>query len=194
MANIVYKLSESEIQHLLQQITFETSQLSPGMKARTKYKQSVINIYNSGKVMFQGKNAEAVAQQLLPDHTTTSKNSSSSNQSSGETLAYNHYNCIGSDEAGSGDYFGPLTVCAAYVSKENVKILKHLVWMIQKIKWSKIIELAEQLITFIPHSLLTLDNPKYNDRQAIGWSQVKMKAELHNEAIKMLPKKLIAMS
>ena len=52
----------------------------------------------------------------------------------------------------------------------------------------KIIELAEQLITFIPHSLLTLDNPKYNDRQAIGWSQVKMKAELHNEAIKMLPK------
>ena len=126
MANIVYKLSESEIQHLLQQITFETSQLSPGMKARTKYKQSVINIYNSGKVMFQGKMREAVAQQLLPDHTTTSKNSSSSNQSSGETLAYNHYNCIGSDEAGSGDLLCPLTVCAAYVSKENVKILKTL--------------------------------------------------------------------
>ena len=62
------------------------------MKARTKYKQSVINIYNSGKVMFQGKCVKA--QQLLPDHTTTSKNSSSSNQSSGETLAYNHYNCI----------------------------------------------------------------------------------------------------
>lgn len=105
-------------------------------------------------------------------------------------MAYNHYNCIGSDEAGSGDYFGPLTVCAAYVSKENVKILKHLVWMIQKIKWSKIIELAEQLITFIPHSLLTLDNPKYNDRQAIGWSQVKMKAVLHNEAIKNVTQKI----
>lgn len=63
MANIVYKLSESEIQHLLQQITFETSQLSPGMKARTKYKQSVINIYNSGKVMFQGK-----MRKLLPNN------------------------------------------------------------------------------------------------------------------------------
>ena len=66
--------------------------------------------------------------------------------------------------------------------------------MIQKLNDQKIIELVEQLITFIPHSLLTLDNPKYNDRQAIGWSQVKMKAVLHNEAIKMLPKKLIAMS
>lgn len=191
MANVVHKLSESEIQHLLQQITFETSQLPPGMKARTKYKQSVINIYNSGKVMFQGKNAEAVAQQLLPDHNTTSKNSSSSNQSSGETLAYNHYNCIGSDEAGSGDYFGPLTVCAAYVSRENVKILKTLgVDDSKKLNDQKIIELAEQLITFIPHSLLTLDNPKYNDRQAIGWSQVKMKAVLHNEAIKNVTQKI----
>ena len=44
------------------------------------------------------------------------------------------------------------------------------------------------MITFIPHSLLTLDNPKYNDRQAIGWSQVKMKAELHNELSKCYPK------
>ena len=63
MANVVHKLSESEIQHLLQQITFETSQLPPGMKARTKYKQSVINIYNSGKVMFQGK-----MRKLLPNN------------------------------------------------------------------------------------------------------------------------------
>ena len=90
------------------------------MKARTKYKQSVINIYNSGKVMFQGK-MRKFAQQLLPDHTTTSKNSSSSNQSSGETLAYNHYNCIGSDEAGSGDYFGPLTVCALMFLRRMLK-------------------------------------------------------------------------
>ncbi len=30
-----------------------------------------------------------------------------------QTLMYDQFNCIGSDEAGSGDYFGPLTVCAA---------------------------------------------------------------------------------
>ena len=121
MANIVYKLSESEIQHLLQQITFETSQLSPGMKARTKYKQSVINIYNSGKVMFQGKKCGSCCPTITSDHTTTSKNSSSSNQSSGETLAYNHYNCMGSDEAGSGDYFGPLTVCLLMFLRRMLK-------------------------------------------------------------------------
>ena len=50
---------------------------------------------------------------------------------------------------------------------------------------AKIIEIAEQIITFIPHSLLTMHNEKYNEKQKAGWSQVKMKAVLHNEAIKM---------
>ena len=62
--------------------------------------------------------------------------------------------------------------------------------MIQKLSDTKIVDLAEQLITFIPHSLLTLDNVKYNERQSIGWSQVKMKAVLHNEAIKNVLQKI----
>ena len=62
--------------------------------------------------------------------------------------------------------------------------------MIQKLNDTKIVDLAEQLITFIPHSLLTLDNVKYNERQSLGWSQVKMKAVLHNEAIKNVIQKL----
>ncbi len=33
------------------------------------------------------------------------------NSSLEQTLMYDQFNCIGSDEAGSGDYFGPLTVC-----------------------------------------------------------------------------------
>ena len=61
--------------------------------------------------------------------------------------------------------------------------------MIQKLTDDKIVELAEQLI-FIPHSLLTLNNVKYNERQKMGWSQVKMKAVLHNEAIKNVVQKL----
>ena len=37
--------------------------------------------------------------------------------------------------------------------------------MIQKLNDTKIVDLAEQLITFM-HSLLTLDNVKYNERQS----------------------------
>ena len=153
MGNVVYKLTSKEIQSLMAQTTFETTKLPQGMKARTRYQGTVINIYSSGKVMFQGKN--------------------------------------GSDEAGSGDYFGPLTVCAAYVSQSHIKILKELgVDDSKKLNDTKIVDLAEQLITFIPHSLLTLDNVKYNERQSLGWSQVKMKAVLHNEAIKNVIQKI----
>ncbi|PAI66054.1 hypothetical protein APW74_09320, partial [Staphylococcus aureus] len=57
---------------------------------------------------------------------------------------------------GSGDYFGPLTVCAAFVTKEHVPILKTLgVDDSKKLTDTKIVELAEQLVAFIPHSLLT---------------------------------------
>lgn len=190
MANVVHKLTTTEIQSLMSKIKFDTSQLPQGMKARAKHNNAVINIYNSGKVMFQGKNAEIVAQQLLPDKSSSTSTSSISKNAT-SSIKYNQYNCIGSDEAGSGDYFGPLTVCAAYVTKDHVKILKELgVDDSKKLTDAKIVELAEQLVTFIPHSLLTFDNVKYNDRQRAGWSQVKMKAVLHNQAIANVVQKI----
>lgn len=190
MANVVHKLTTTEIQSLMSKIKFDTSQLPQGMKARAKHNNAVINIYNSGKVMFQGKNAEIVAQQLLPDKSSSTSTSSISKNAT-SSIKYNQYNCIGSDEAGSGDYFGPLTVCAAYVTKDHVKILKELgIDDSKKLTDAKIVELAEQLVTFIPHSLLTLDNVKYNERQRAGWSQVKMKAVLHNQAIANVVQKI----
>lgn len=140
--------------------------------------------------MFQGKDAESIAAQLLPSVVPAKKNTAKSSNSQ-QTIQYNRYNCIGSDEAGSGDYFGPLTVCAAYVSQKNVQILKTLgVDDSKKLTDAKIVELAEQLVTFIPHSLLTMNNDKYNEKQQVGWSQVKMKAVLHNEAIKNVTQKV----
>ncbi|OEL02712.1 ribonuclease HIII [Staphylococcus succinus] len=190
MTNVVHKLTHQDIQLLMSKIQFNTNQLPQGMKAKTKYKNTSISIYNSNKVMFQGNDAEAIAAQLLP-HIAQQQKSPSKPTSSKQTLQYNKYQCIGSDEAGSGDYFGPLTVCAAYVSKQNVQVLKTLgVDDSKKLTDPKIIELAEQLVTFIPHSLLTMHNEKYNEKQKSGWSQVKMKAVLHNEAIKNVTQKI----
>ena len=190
MTNIVHKLTNSDIQQLMSKIPFETSKLSRGMKAKTKYKGTSISIYNSNKVMFQGKDAERIAAQLLPN-VTKSQPSNKKASTTKQTISYNQFQCIGSDEAGSGDYFGPLTVCAAYVSHKNVQILKALgVDDSKKLTDTKIVELAEQLVTFIPHSLLVMNNEKYNEKQKAGWSQVKMKAVLHNEAIKNVTQKI----
>lgn len=195
MANIVFKLSDKDITTLMSRITFDTENLPQGMKARAKYQNTTVNIYQSGKVMFQGNHAEAVSKELLPQHsqlnTNKTKKKNMANSSLEQTLMYDQFNSIGSDEAGSGDYFGPLTVCAAFVTKEHVPILKTLgVDDSKKLTDTKIVELAEQLVAFIPHSLLTLHNDKYNIQQAKGWTQVKMKAVLHNEAIKNVLEKI----
>lgn len=193
MANIVQKLTNQEIQQLMTKIDFNTTNLSQGMKARTKYRNTAITIYNSNKVMFQGKDAESVANAMLPNKSIPSKSDAKHNQSkqTKQHISYNQFQCIGSDEAGSGDYFGPLTVCAAYVSKKHAQILKTLgVDDSKRLTDAKIIEIAEQIITFIPHSLLTMHNEKYNEKQKAGWSQVKMKAVLHNEAIKNVVAKI----
>ncbi|PZI54453.1 ribonuclease HIII [Staphylococcus aureus] len=195
MANIVFKLSDKDITTLMSRITFDTENLPQGMKARAKYQNTTVNIYQSGKVMFQGNHAEAVSKELLPQHsqlnTNKTKKKNMANSYLEQTLMYDQFNCIGSDEAGSGDYFGPLTVCAAFVTKEHVPILKTLgVDDSKKLTDTKIVELAEQLVAFIPHSLLTLHNDKYNIQQAKGWTQVKMKAVLHNEAIKNVLEKI----
>lgn len=194
MTNVVLKLTNQEIQQLMSKIQFDTSNVSQGMKGKTKYKSTSISIYNSNKVMFQGKDADNIASQLLPNTAKPAQsktNSVKKTSSTNKTIRYNNYQCIGSDEAGSGDYFGPLTVCAAYVSKKNVQVLKTLgVDDSKKLTDAKIVELAEQLVTFIPHSLLTMHNEKYNEKQKSGWSQVKMKAVLHNEAIKNVTQKI----
>ena len=46
MGNVVYKLTSKEIQSLMAQTTFETTKLPQGMKARTRYQNTVINIYS----------------------------------------------------------------------------------------------------------------------------------------------------
>ncbi|WP_412520182.1 ribonuclease HIII [Staphylococcus simulans] len=187
MANVVLKLTDEQIQQLLSKINADTTNLPQGSRARAKVQGTTIHIYNSNKVMFQGAQAESVAQQLLGNDAQTSKAPSKKKKTTtihSTDYPFNTANCIGSDEAGSGDYFGPLTVCAAYVSKEHAEVLKTLgVDDSKKLSDKKIVELAEQLVTFLPHSLQVLDNKRYNERKQLGWSQVKMKAVLHNQAI-----------
>ncbi|TDL96738.1 ribonuclease HIII [Macrococcus brunensis] len=174
MSTVVKVMEKNEIDKLLNKISYESTNLPPGMIARAKIQGHSLSVYRSNKVMIQGKDAENLAAELLG--TVAPRQT--------DALQYDQFNCIGSDEAGSGDYFGPMTVVASYVSKKNAEILKILGVMDSKnLKDPKIVELAEQIIPLIPHSLLVLTNPKYNQQKALGWSQVKMKAVLHNQAI-----------
>ena len=82
---------------------------------------TVITMYTSGKVMFQGTSADvdAAMWQEMGASKEEKKVKPENNQ-------YYNVTSVGSDEVGTGDYFGPIVVCTSYVTKEDIPFLESL--------------------------------------------------------------------
>jgi ribonuclease HIII len=161
----------------------------PGSIFVAKPASCTITAYKSGKVLFQGAAAEAEAKKWAKDAKpaplAAKKVSSVSKHRFSPPDNVGSMSIIGSDEVGTGDYFGPITVVAVYAKKEQLPLLKELgVQDSKNLKDPQIIKIAKQIKDIVPFSLLVCNNPKYNLLQAKGMSQGKMKALLHNQAIK----------
>lgn len=101
-----------------------------------------------------------------------------------EILDIKDYSAIGSDEVGTGDVFGSITVCSTYVSEDNVEFLEKLnVKDSKKITDENIMKLAPKIIKKIPYSLIAISPYKYNLLTEKGFNLNKIKALLHNDMI-----------
>lgn len=130
----------------------------------------VITAYESGKVVFQGKEAQWYA----ADYTSPAP----ANKVENDTL----FPQWGSDEVGTGDYFGPICVCAAAVDEANsIWLKKQGIQDSKAMKDETIRSLGKALQERIPHSLLILDNATYN-RVHQTHNMVDIKCRLHNQA------------
>lgn len=148
-----------------------------------------ITAYSSGKVVFQGKTPEQEANQWNAQPEKEKKPKPAPEQHAyhpDEKLFTSAH--IGSDEAGTGDYFGPITVCALYADKEQIEKLKAIgVKDSKHLTDEKITAIAQKIVAMdLPYRLMRLSNKKYNLWQEKGWSQGKMKALLHHRAISNL--------
>lgn len=184
MTNIVLLCSaeqQQSIQHFYKDALIERK--APGVIFAAKLADTTITAYKSGKVMFQGAGAEREAARWGQAGTQTTKIASTK----GDTLPENFaaLSVLGSDETGTGDYFGPVTVAAVYVPADKIALVQEL-----GVKDSKQLtddymrQIAPDLMKVCVHSILTLRNDKYNEIQARGYSQGKIKALLHNQALK----------
>ncbi|MFD6442325.1 ribonuclease HIII [Peribacillus sp. NPDC060186] len=196
MSHVVLLISPSQITAMKSHYSSSlAAKLPPGSIFSAKPPLCTVTAYKSGKVLFQGKNAEIEAEKWQKGAAAPKKKADSS-----ASVNVHRYSppahigtmsVIGSDEVGTGDYFGPITVVAVYAKKEQLPLLKELgVQDSKNLKDPQIIEIAKQIKDVVPFSLLTCDNPKYNTLQAKGMSQGKMKAILHNQAIKHLVQKI----
>lgn len=97
---------------------------------------------------------------------------------------------IGSDEVGTGDFFGPICVCAAYVKAKDIKRLKQLgVDDSKRLNDAQIIELGKILIQEFEYSQVSLNNEKYNELVGKKMNMNEMKTKMHNRVLLNLLKK-----
>ncbi len=176
---ITLKLKSIQEEQLFK--TFSEFQTTPPQYAKWQLKPEncVITCYTSGKTVFQGKDANVYAaafmevQDEISTPTTTSR-----------------YPQAGSDEVGTGDYFGPVCVCASYVTKDDVDFLVKLgVRDSKQMSDADMLKIGPLLMERIPHSLLIVPPQKYNQVHESNNLNA-IKAKLHNQAYINLAKKI----
>ena len=147
-----------------------------------------VTLYESLKCLFQGANAKDEASIWLSDNHNTSTVEKKEKLEKKTVIDYNKYNIIGSDEVGTGDYFGPIVVCAVYLKKELVSTLIELgVNDSKKLTDKFILEVVPQFISLVDSEVIILSNKQYNEYSSINMN--KMKAILHNKVLLALSKK-----
>ena len=189
MGNVVLNLEMSKISEMKNYYGKQLLDKNiPGSVFAAKTPACMITAYKSGKVLFQGNDCEKEAGKWSQSASTPAKKPAVAKVKSAAKgdlpSGIGEMSAIGSDEVGTGDFFGPITVVAAYVKKEDIPLLKELgVRDSKDLNDEKIIAIAKVIKDIVPFSLMTLKNEKYNQVQRSGMSQGKMKAILHNQAI-----------
>ena len=98
---------------------------------------------------------------------------------------------IGSDEVGTGDFFGPVVVVASYVPSNMIPLLKELgVDDSKKLTDKKILEIVPKIIDKVIHVTHICKPEKYNEQINKGQSMNEIKAILHNDALIKVRKKI----
>ena len=153
----------------------------PYVVFQAKDEDTVITMYESGKVMFQGTSADVDAAMW---GTFLSNTKEEQEKEKERDLKYHNCSSVGSDEVGTGDYFGPIVVTATYVSKENVKYLEDLgIRDSKKVTDDFILKVTPEIIKRIPYSSIILTNKEYNEKYSNNLNMNKIKAIMHNKVL-----------
>lgn len=132
----------------------------------------VITCYNTGRTVFQGKDASVYAAAFNAAPAAEIQSAQA-----------------GSDEVGTGDYLGPVCVAAVIVQPAQFPLLQSLGIRDSKaLKDEDIRELAPKIMKELTHTLLIVEPSKYNEVHTRD-NMNAIKAKLHNQAYLNLMKK-----
>ena len=151
---------------------------------------TIVTLYESGKAMFQGVSADIEAGMWESirkdkdniDYFVDTKEVNIKKDI--EVEIPSNISSVGSDEVGTGDYYGPIVVTASFVSKENIPFLTELgVKDSKKLSDEQILKIVPKIIKKIPYKTIMLSNKEYNDNYGKDMNMNKIKAVLHNKVL-----------
>ena len=178
-----FTINDTQIKQLIE--TYKTYQVPDNNNYtlfRAKIKSSALTIYKTKKILIQGNNCFDLYKEICDLISYEFKEDTKKENLPTINVGQN---IIGTDEVGCGDYFGGIIVCASYVPNDKILHLTKLgIKDSKQISDTKIMELGKYLIDNIDHTVLLLNNDKYN--KIITDPNVnlnKIKAILHNKVI-----------
>ena len=151
---------------------------------------TIVTLYESGKAMFQGVSADIEAGMWESirkdkdniDYFMDTKDNKIKKEDQVDIPS--DIASVGSDEVGTGDYYGPIVVTASFVSKDNIPFLTELgVRDSKKLSDEQILKIVPKIIKKIPYKMIMLSNKEYNDNYGKDMNMNKIKAVLHNKVL-----------
>lgn len=150
---------------------------------------TIVTLYESGKAMFQGVSADIEAgmwESIGKDKENIDYfiDREEVKEKKEETTIPMDISSVGSDEVGTGDYYGPIVVTASYVNKEDIPFLTELgVKDSKKLSDEQILKIVPKIIKRIKYKTIMLSNKEYNKNYGKDMNMNKIKAVLHNKVL-----------
>ena len=168
--NIVIKVSDETAKKMIEYYKDKLRDKTPPYAIfQAQEEDTIITLYESKKCMFQGTSA-------FVDANMWKEIDGQEKESKEEDKKYYNVTSIGSDEVGTGDYFGPIVVTAAYVKKDDINFLEDLgIKDSKKLTDEKIIEIVPKLIKKIKYKSTILTNDEYNKKYSNNVNMNKIK-------------------
>ena len=150
---------------------------------------TIVTLYESGKAMFQGVSADIEAgmwESIGKDKENIDYfiDREEVKEKKEEITIPIDISSVGSDEVGTGDYYGPIVVTASYVNKEDISFLTELgVKDSKKLSDEQILKIVPKIIKRIKYKTIMLSNKEYNENYGKDMNMNKIKAVLHNKVL-----------
>ncbi len=187
---IVFKVSDNIREKMIEYYMDKRKEKTPPYAVfQAVEADTVVTLYESGKVMFQGISADIDAnmwkdqEKFLNNINVDTRTTEEKKESMIDKSNY-YFSAIGSDEVGTGDYFLPIVVTACFMDKVNIKFLESLkVHDSKKLTDKKILSIAPLIMKRIPYESIILSNKEYNEWVNKGINMNKVKAIMHNKML-----------